>query len=360
MSLHEGIAVSGTHGKSTTTAWLAFVLRRAGLDPSFVVGAECPQLGGGSGVGDGPHFVAEACEFDRSFLHLRPRFATVLNIEEDLLDYYRDLDDIRAAFGDFCGHLPADGLILLNGDDARCRGLPLSAAPVETFGFSPDVTWRAVDLHCENGGYSFDLLLDGRLAARPSLGLAGRHNVMNSLAVIALARRLGVDWDNLVESLREFRGARRRLELRGAFGGVQVADDYAHHPTEIQATLAAARERFHAQRIWCVFQPHQHSRTRFLLADFARSFRDAYEVVVPDIYFVRDSERERELVSSGDLVERIVAAGGRSVHVAGFADIVDYLLQRVTAGDLVLTMGAGDIFKVADDLVGRLSQHMPA
>jgi len=361
MGQRDGLAIAGTHGKSTTTAWLAFALRRAGLDPSFVVGAECEQLGGGSGVGEGRHFLAEACEYDRSFLHLRPKAAAVLNIEEDHLDYYGDLNAICDAFAQFVELLPPDGLLVSNAHDPRCQQVRAGcAAKVETFGWTARATWSALNLRAPRGLYEFTLMHGSRRLGRVALGIPGRHNVLNALAVVALARFAGVPWDVLVDALGEFRGARRRLELRGELQGVRVADDYAHHPTEIRATLRAARERYQPRRLWCVFQPHQHSRTRFLLEDFARSFAAAERVIVPDIYFVRDSERERALVSAADLVQRINAAGGCAVHLPQTGDIVDLLLREAQAGDLVLTMGAGDIYKVADELVARLRSDRAA
>ena len=362
MSRHEGIAIAGTHGKSTTTAWTTFILKNAGLDPSFVIGAEVAQLGGGSGAGDGRHFVAESCEFDRSFLNLQPKYAAVLNIEEDHLDYYRDLDDITQAFTDFVKLAPAeDGLVVLNGEDANCQKIAsAAAAQVETFGLSEGVTWRAVDLNLTDGRYSFHVESDGVSLGPVALGLPGRHNVMNALAVCALATRCGVPWAKLREGLAEFNGAKRRLELRGCERGVTICDDYAHHPTEIRATLRAAREKYNPKRLWCIFQPHQHSRTRFLLEDFAKSFEHADRVIVPSIYFVRDSERERDLVCAEDLVERIRAGGIEAAYTPDFSAIVSTLIERLEPGDLVITMGAGDIWKVADELVCRLRADLPS
>lgn len=360
MQRTQGIAISGTHGKSTTTAWLAYTLRRAGLSPSFVVGAECDQLGGGSDVGDGPHFVVEACEYDRSFLNLRPRMTAILNIEEDHLDYYRDLDEITRAFAAFAGLTPDDGYVLLNADDPRCMAFCAHLrAPHETFGVQKEANWRAVAPRLAEGRYEFTLTHDGHSLGAVRLGLAGPQNVSNALAVAALADRAGVAPETIRASLAEFHGARRRLEVRATVAGVTVADDYAHHPTELRVTLQAARERFSPRRIWCVFQPHQHSRTRFLLNDFAQSFGVADHIIVPRIYFVRDSEREREAVQATDLVEAVRARGGDAVYISELGAIVDYLAERVESGDLVLTMGAGDIWKVADELVQRLRARLP-
>ncbi|MBN2445154.1 MAG: UDP-N-acetylmuramate--L-alanine ligase [Phycisphaerae bacterium] len=360
----DGIGISGTHGKSTTTAWLAYVMTHAGFEPSFVVGAVSPQLGGGSGVGKGRYFVVEACEYDRSFLNLCPRNAAILNIEEDHLDCYAGLPAIQQAFADFAALLPDDGLLVVNGDDAACRDLldesRLGNARIETFGLEAHNTWCASGLVSEGGLYRYDLRHDGKPLGTMHLGVAGRHNVFNSLAVVALAHAAGVQLDVIREGLREYRGVGRRLELRGEIHGVRVVDDYAHHPTEIRATLEAARERYQPRRLWCVFQPHQHSRTRFLLEDFAASFAAADRVIMPDIYFVRDSAREREAVRAEDLVERIAARGGAATHIASFDAIAARLQSEIGPGDVVITMGAGTVWQVADDLVRRLRCHLPA
>ncbi len=361
MKRQEGVAIAGTHGKSTTTAWLAYTLKSAGLDPTFIVGATVEQLDGGSGVGDGPHFLAEACEYEGSFLQLRPRVGVILNIEEDHLDYYKDVDAIQQAFAAFAARVPTDGLLVINGDDLRCHEVAGTVTcPTETVGVGPDVTWRASRLEVEDGRYAFDVHQRDQRRGRVHLGLPGRHNVDNALAVIAVAHRAGVPWDAISEGLATFRGARRRLELRGTPGGIRVLDDYAHHPTEIRATLQAARQRYRPRRLWCIFQPHQHSRTRFLLTDFARSFSDADEVIVPDIYFVRDSQRERELVCAQDLVDAICFDGGRARHIGDFDAITELLANAVRRDDVIITMGAGNIWRVADAVVQRLGADLPA
>lgn len=357
----DGVAIAGTHGKSTTTAWLSYVLREAGLDPSFVIGAFVEQLGGGSGVGVGPHFIAEACEYDRSFLNLRPKRAAILNIEEDHLDYYADIREIVRAFREFTAQTTPNGLLVLNADDSRCRAVSESArCRVATFGLYAAADWQAQRLRVIDGRYAFSVHHHGAALGEVHLGLAGVHNVSNALAVLALANDCGVGWEQAAPALGAFHGARRRLELRGEANGIYVVDDYAHHPTEIRATLVAARERYQPRRLWVVFQPHQHSRTRFLLANFADSFAAADRVIVPDIYFVRDSAREREAVSAEDLVERMTARGIAAEYVADFGEIVERLVRNVAPGDVVLTMGAGNIWNVADGLLRRLRGDLPA
>jgi len=356
MQLRSGMAIAGTHGKSTTTALTTFILARTGLDPTFVVGAAVEQLGGSAGVGNGPHFVVEACEFDRSFLNLTPHAAAILNIEEDHLDCYPNLDAIIESFAAFASRIPADGLIVANGEDrAVARAVEMAQATVETFGFAPDCMWQAINVLSNNGCYQFDIAYRGEHFAHARLNhLAGRHHVSNALAAAALCWNAGVDRGDIVRGLAEFRGAHRRMTVRGEGRGVTIIDDYGHHPTEVQVTLKAIRERFPGRRTVLVFQPHQHSRTRFLLNDFARCFAAADHVIVPDIYFVRDSQAERDAICSRDLVERVRANGGDALYLPSFDAIVGYLLNDMRPGDVIVTMGAGDVWKIADELVQRL------
>jgi len=352
MARKIGIAVSGTHGKSTTSGMVSYVLTAAMAEPDFIVGATVEQLGGPSGIGNGKHFVAEACEFDRSFLHLCPTLAAILNIEEDHLDCYKDLEDIIEAFRAFASRVPADGLIVANGDDrnvsAALKGV---GATVETFGLSPACHWQGVNLRPDRGQYTIDVLHKGQPYVTMKTPLPGMHNVYNSLSAVALLHHAGLDRAAIAEHLSRFTGTRRRMTLKARQRGVTVLDDYAHHPTEIQTTLRAIRDHYQPRRLLCVFQPHQHSRTRFLLKDFARCFGSADEVIVPDIYFVRDSALEREYISSEDLVSQIRLSGGSALYIKTFPDIVAHLQGTLVEGDLVVTMGAGNIWEVADELV---------
>ncbi|HSW45030.1 MAG TPA: UDP-N-acetylmuramate--L-alanine ligase [Phycisphaerae bacterium] len=356
MADRAGVAIAGTHGKSTTTAMTAFVLRQAGVDPSFVVGAEVHQLGGGSGVGDGPHFVVEACEYDRSFLNLRARYAAILNLEEDHLDYYRDLNEIVDAFSDFASQVSGDGVLVVNGEDRHALKAAVSAhARIETFGFEGKQDWRPEILGDQRGCFRFRVLHEGRALAEVQLSIPGRHHVANALASMALCfHGGGIEPETIARAIGDFRGAGRRMTWHGCAGGVNVVDDYAHHPTELQVTIKAAREYYNPRKLYVVFQPHQHSRTRFLLNDFARSFGAADVVVVPDIYFVRDSQTERDLIDSRALVDRIRSHGGDARYEPGFEQIVHRLAGMVQPGDLVLTMGAGNVWQVADDLLRHL------
>jgi UDP-N-acetylmuramate--alanine ligase len=356
MSRKTGIAVAGTHGKSTTTAMIAYVLRQAGLDPSFVIGAGVEQLGGGSGVGDGEQFVVEACEYDRSFHSLRPRCALILNVDEDHLDYYSGLEEIISSFRDFVSLVPSDGLLVVNGEDRNTmRAVANAGATIETFGFQGLFDWRAEIIELRDGRYRFRVLRKGQTVTEITPGIPGRHNVANSLAAAAICFYCGVKPDDIAGALAEFRGAHRRMTPRGCIGGVTVLDDYAHHPREIQATLKAVREFYNPRKLYVVFQPHQHSRTRFLLNDFANSFDGADVVMVPDIYFVRDSESERELIEAKDLVDLIHLRDGEARYEPDFNAIATTLCREVCPGDVVITMGAGNVWQVADSMLAGLA-----
>lgn len=357
MKLRDGFAISGTHGKSTTTALLSFILRHARKDPTFVVGAHVKQLDGSSGVGDGPHFVVEACEFDRSFLNLSPKYAAILNIEEDHLDCFPNIDAIAEAFRSFASLAPADGAIVANADDRVVMDVVQHVrAPVETFGQGEDAAWRVTNIDHVLGCYSFDILRRGRPFIRAEMkNLPGRHQLCNATVAVALAHHAGVEAHMIEEALPLFCGAERRMTRRGEVRGILVLDDYGHHPTEVQVTLRAVREQYPDRRLWVVFQPHQHSRTRFLLNDFARSFGLADHLLVPDIYFVRDSQAMRDQICSSNLVERVRANGGDALYLPRHAEIIDHILANARSGDIVLTMGAGDVWKIANELVQRLA-----
>jgi UDP-N-acetylmuramate--alanine ligase len=359
MSECVGVAVAGTHGKSTTTAMVAYALRKAGADPSFVVGATVPQLGGPSGVGAGPHFVAEACEFDRSFLNLCPKLALILNVEEDHLDCYENIDAIVEAFRAFAALVPADGVLVANGEDRNVAKViyPPPACEVQTFGLAAGCTWRGVELGMEDRRHRIAVEFAGQEFCRLTAPLPGRHSAYNSVAAAAILHHAGLGASQIGELLAGFTGTLRRMTLKGSVGGVTVLDDYAHHPTEIQCTLKAIHEFYEPRRVVCIFQPHQHSRTRFLLKDFAKSFALANEVIVPDIYFVRDSDSEKQYISSQDLVSLIRMQGGAATYMRTPEEIVTHVCQSRQPGDLVVTMGAGNIWEVADEIVRWLGEH---
>jgi len=357
MDRYDGIAVAGTHGKSTTSGWLSWLLKQAGIDANFIVGAQVTQLGSSSSVGDSTYFVAEACEYDRSFLNMNPKIACILNIEQDHLDYYKNEDEIVEAFGQFALKVKPGGLLIANGQDLNVAKIIKQLSDhiqYETFGLDEKCNFSAKNLVLNNGLYEFEVYHNGKLLGRTRISLPGKHNVLNALAVVAMAVGAGLPYQQILQLLPAFTGIDRRLMLKGRFNQVTILDDYAHHPTEIRATLEAVRQRYQPKRIWCVFQPHQYSRTRFLLDDFAESFKLADITIVPEIYFVRDSEASKKEVNSQILVEKMRANKTDAVFIDSFVGICDYLQKNVTAGDLVITMGAGDIWKVADEYIQRL------
>jgi UDP-N-acetylmuramate--alanine ligase len=354
MAERFGIAVAGTHGKSTTTAMIAFALIEAGVDPSFVVGGTVPQLGGGSRSGGGDAFVAEACEYDRSYHKLAPRVAIITNIEEDHLDCYKSIDDIVESFRTFAKLVPAEGTILANGQDARVlQALAGIKTPTELIGLAPGFSWSARPTGIVRGCHRGEISHKGNPAAELTMAVPGLHNLFNGTMAVAACAAYGIDPKVAAEAVGRFTGVDRRMTEVGKCNGAIIVDDYGHHPTEIRATLSAIREKYTPARLFCVFQPHQHSRTRFLLEDFATSFPAADETIVPDIYFVRDSEAERQSVSSADLVGRVLSAGQKARFVPEFADIVKYLSREIRTGDVVVTMGAGNVWEIGRDLVER-------
>lgn len=358
--MQDGIAVSGTHGKSTTSGWLSYIFQAAGQKPNFIVGADIPQLGGSSGVGNGGVFVAEACEYDRSFLNLHPKTTIVLNIEADHLDYYRDEDEIVGAFGDFAAQTKPGGTLVTNGQDKNCARVIRRVRDgfmIVTFGLETTCDFTARSLEVVGGTYAFDVYHKEDRLGRVHTGLPGEHNVMNALAVIAAANAAGLEFAAIFEHLGGFTGIDRRLMLKAKVDGITILDDYAHHPTEIRASLKAIRQKYNPKRLVCVFQPHQYSRTRFLLDDFAESFKLADLTIVPEIYFVRDTAESKSTVNAEVLVERIGQHQSKAMFIRDFAGILDHLRNNLTDGDLVVTMGAGTIWKVADDYIQWLRER---
>jgi UDP-N-acetylmuramate--alanine ligase len=360
---YQGIAISGTHGKSTTSGWLAYLFKQADLSPNFVVGAVVTQLAGSSGIGTGHHFVAEACEYDRSFLNLKPQIAVILNIEADHLDYYKDEAEIVEAFRDFALGTKNTGVIIVNGEDKNTAKITSDPRllennrKIETFGFSENCNYHPANIVEKDGLYSFDVYHNKELLGSTQTSVPGRHNVANALAVIAAAQNVGIATNTILRLLPGFTGVDRRLMLKAKINGVTILDDYAHHPTEIRASLKAIKEHYQPKRLWCVFQPHQYSRTRFLLDDFAESFKLADITIVPEIYFVRDSQQSRKEVNAQVLVDKIRAKGSEAMFIDGFDAICDYLTKHVSAGDVVVTMGAGDVWKVSDEYIQWLRKN---
>lgn len=355
MKEKRGIAISGTHGKTTTSAMISSVLKTAGLDPTFVIGGEVPDIGGNAHLGKGDLFVAEACEYDRSFLNLVPQVGVITNIEEDHLDYYENIEKIINAFGDFASLISKEGLLVVNNHDKNIfLAMQRANCKVETYSLDSASDWCGKVLSSGNGTNRFSIFRKNTFFDDFSLKIPGYHNVLNALAATAVCTFIGVDRNSIKAALALFRGANRRFQIVGVKNNITVIDDYAHHPTEIRVTLRAARELYPEKKIWCVFQPHQYSRTRHLLRGFARSFQNADKVIFADIYSVRDNDYEKTTMNSMRLYEETRNAGVDVQYIPQLGDIVKGLSLHVKPGDVVVTMGAGDVWNVAYDLVAKL------
>ncbi len=337
------IAVSGTHGKTTTTSMISEVLLAADADPTLSIGGILKSIGN-IRIGKSDYFVAEACEYTNSFLSFFPRFSIILNIEEDHLDFFKDIDDIRQSFRRFAEILPEDGFLIINkGIDCveqLTGGLPCG---IVTFGADPSADYSFTDA-------AYDTLVKkGQKCGTVRLGVVGEHNILNSLSVIALMDILGFDADTVYNALSAFSGTDRRFELKGEVAGIKVLDDYAHHPTEIATTLKAAVNYPH-KTLWCVFQPHTYTRTKAFLKDFARSLSLADKVVLTDIYAAR--EKNTIGISSADLLHELEKTGTECYYMQSFDEIENFLLKNCIDGDLLITMGAGDVVKIGENLLG--------
>ncbi len=355
MKEKRGIAISGTHGKTTTSAMISSVLKTAGLDPTFVIGGEVPDIGGNAHLGKGDLFVAEACEYDRSFLNLVPQVGVITNIEEDHLDYYENIEKIINAFGDFASLVSKEGLLVVNDHDKNIfLAMQRANCKVETYSLDSASDWCGKVLSSGNGTNRFSIFRNNAFFGDFTLKIPGSHNVLNALAATAVCTFIGVDKKSIKAALASFRGANRRFQIIGVKNNITVIDDYAHHPTEIRVTLRAARELYPEKKIWCVFQPHQYSRTRHLLRGFARSFQNADKVIFADIYSVRDNDYEKTTMNSMRLYEETRNAGVDVQYIPQLGDIVKGLSLHVKPGDVVVTMGAGDVWNVAYDLVAKL------
>jgi UDP-N-acetylmuramate--alanine ligase len=356
MRLKQGVAVAGTHGKTTTTSLTGMVLTEAGFDPTIVVGGRVRILGTNARLGKGDFLVAEADEYDRSFLALTPVVAVVTNIEADHLDTYRDLADIRDAFATFANRVPFYGAVVACVDDPGVREiLPRLKRRVVTYGESAEAGLRATDIRLEASGTTFEVQEGNTWSlGTVRLPLPGRHNVANALAAIAVGRELSIPFPTIARALKEFTGVVRRFETKGERDGVLVLDDYAHHPTEIAATLAAARQVHPGRRLVALFQPHLYSRTRDFAEDFGRALLACDVAVVTDVY----PSREKPLAGvTGELVA-VAARKAGHVNVVYLPEkkvVVRSLAGILKSGDLLLTMGAGDVVRLGEEYLGEAS-----
>ncbi len=352
MRLKFGIAVAGTHGKTSTTSLMADVLNEGGLDPTVVIGGKLNSLGTNAVLGQGPYMVVEADESDGSFLKLSPTIAVVTNIDPEHMEHYGTVDRLTDAFLDFVNKTPFYGLVVVCLEHPRVQSmLPRVQKRYVTYGFVAQADYVARDLRHEGMVTDFEVLIRGESVGRVSLSMPGDHNVLNALAVVAVADELEIPMETVSSALGAFQGVQRRFTVRGEVDGVVVVDDYGHHPAEILTTLAGARNAFPGRRVVAVFQPHRYSRLRDLRREFARAFNDADEVLVTDIYAA--GEEPMEGVSAESIAAAIRRHGHKDVHYTGsIAETVDALGRSLSMGDLVITLGAGDVWRVGADLLG--------
>jgi UDP-N-acetylmuramate--alanine ligase len=361
MGERRGLAVAGTHGKSTTTAMLASLLVQAGLDPTVVYGASPLGQSTGGRAGYGPWMAAEACEYRANFLHLRPEHAVILGIEPDHFDCYDSHSGLLDAFARFARLVPPRGLLLVRRDCPAARKMIARAeCRTITFGLHAGADWVAEDLVCHEGRHAFSIVQGGRKLCRVQLQVPGRHNVVNALAAAALASEIGIDGRQIADGLEAFAGLRRRLEHLGSWRGVELLDDYAHHPSEVAAGLETVRQMYPGRRVWCVFQPHQVSRTAHLLDELAASLHNADMVLVAEIFRAREPDPRPGEVAAADLARRIRIADGEVPPVYRIESISRLLQTRLKPGDVLITMGAGDIRKLTNGFVDRLRQDCAA
>ena len=356
MSLYpNSVAVAGTHGKTTTTSMLSNILLSADMDPTITVGGMLSSIGGNIRVGHSDNFIAEACEYSNSFLKFQPHIEIILNIEEDHMDFFEDIEDIRRSFKDFASKLGEDDLLVIGGDIKDCReifdGLPCRCVSfcIERDGKTPSADYTASKISYDDFARgSFDLMKNHEKLGRIDLNVIGEHNILNALAAASAAYEMGIAFESIWAGLSSFTGTDRRFEHKGQFDGVTVVDDYAHHPTEITATLNAAKAYPHKE-LWCVFQPHTYTRTIAFLDEFAEALSLADKVVLADIYAAR--EPDPGTISSKDILKLLKDRGVPSWYFPSFEEIEKFLKKNCINGDLLITMGAGNVVLIGERLV---------
>lgn len=343
----NSIAICGTHGKTTTTSMVSLILDHAKLDPTILVGGNLAEIGGNVKVGHSEFFVTEACEYRDSFLQLRPRIEVILNIDSDHLDYFKDIDHIVRSFDQFAKAVPSDGIIVAYDANPFVNQVIKDIPGAITFGYNENCTYHIANVSFDaDGRGSFDMFHQGVSLGNVKLQMPGEHNILNAVAAFACCHQLGVAPETIIDTLDKFTGTQRRFDIQGTTkGGVKVIDDYAHHPTEIKATLAAAKN-IHHHKLWCLFQPHTYTRTLALFDEFADAFGDADVLILAEIYAAR--EKNIYKVSSKGLVEEIMKKHPEKevYYMESFEEMAAYVKANAVENDLVLTMGAGDIYKV--------------
>ncbi len=348
----NSVAVAGTHGKTTTTSMLSHIFLQAKTDPTISVGGILKAIHGNIRIGRSENFITEACEYTNSFLKFNPKIEVILNIEEDHLDFFKDINDIRNSFKAFAGKLPDDGTLIINGEidniDEITEGLQCR---VITYGLENHFEYNARNITFnERGAGQFDLYHNDTFKEHIKLSVTGLHNVSNALSAIAASEALHLSMEDIKTGLKAFEGTDRRFEYKGDYHGITIIDDYAHHPTEITATLTAARNYPH-KNIWCVFQPHTYTRTKAFLHEFAESLSLADYVVLADIFAARETDPGD--IHSTDIQKLIEAKGVPAYYFSSFEEIEKFLSEKCTHGDLLITMGAGDVVNIGEALLSE-------
>ncbi len=347
----DTICISGTHGKTTTTSMISLCFLEALKDPSIQVGAFLKAIDGNYKVGNSEHFIIEACEYVESFLKFSPKAEVILNIDNDHLDYFKTFENIKNAFVKYVKLLPNDGILVINGDDKNCLDLPqYTKANTITYGINnKNVNFYAQNIVFNEDGFpEFDVYKNNEFLCNIKLSIPGTHNILNTLACIALCDYYGIDKKVLQIALKKFTGAHRRFEYKGKVNGASIYDDYGHHPTEIVATSTSVNNKKH-NKSWVIFQPHTYSRTKNLLDDFAKALLNFDNIIVLDIYAARETNTYN--ISSKDLVQKIISLGKDAKYIPDFDECVSYLKNNVKENDIVLTLGAGTVTQIGPMLL---------
>ena len=348
----NSIAVSGTHGKTTTTSMISTIIHQSILNPTILLGGELDAIGGNIKLGSKDYILTEACEYKGNILKYFPTMAIILNIDEDHLDYFKGIDHIQDTFVEYGQNLDNTSYLIINKDDVNSQKvIDNTKAKVFTFGIDEDSDYKAENISFSKDGFpTYTLKIKNDNSYKVKLSVMGVHNIYNSLAGIAASHIYGLPIEDIIEKISYYTGVHRRLEFKGYYGGTKVIDDYAHHPTEIKATLNAIRNST-TGKIFCVFQPHTFTRTKLLLNSFAQSFEEADKIIITDIYAAR--EQDNGLIHSRDLVNAISVNGNDAIYLKTFDEVEDYLLQSVHEKDIILTMGAGNVYQISDAIIGN-------
>lgn len=352
----NSIAVSGTHGKTTTTGMITTILNKSTLNPTILLGGVLDEINGNVKIGNKDCLLTEACEYKGNILKYNPTMAIILNMEEDHLDYFENIDHIVNTFAEYAENIDEDGFLIINSDDIHSdKVIKRSTCNIVTFGIEKDADYRAENISFTEEGYSrFILNIKNKEKYPVSLNVMGIHNLYNALASIAATHVSNIPMEIILDALKDYKGTNRRLETKGVINGVKIMDDYAHHPTEIKATLKALKKA-KANNIWCVFQPHTFTRTKLLLNDFAKSFFDADKIIITDIYAAR--EKDTGIIHSINLVNKLIENNVDAVYINDFNKVETYLLENIEEGDIVLTMGAGNIHEVGENLLKTVNKE---